>query len=275
MSKSEKKTANSHCHENWCDDWCDDWFDDSCEKKCHNETGNCINSILDICERPKCSSKCNDCHPHPICIICPTGATGPTGTNGATGPAGTKGATGPAGANGATGPTGTCKCENVSCDCTAQIRNVLEKIAIAAETRGTPVSLQINTTNGGTTTSSLSNPSQVGNGIVKLNNGYIVSLCSIAWIRVLGNTSFELLGGITPLSLPDPIQTSCEQVCEKEIRDSLLVGIIYNFMAGGTTTGNSRLNVKAGGIIFAGVSASITDTAITTCKIEIIAPPVA
>ncbi|MBU3191924.1 hypothetical protein K9O30_21135 [Clostridium bowmanii] len=164
-------------------------------------------------------------------------------------------------------------CDN--CDCTSQIRNVLEKISIAAEAMNRPVSLQINTTNGGITTSSISNLSQVGNGIVRLNNGYIVSLYSITWIRVLGNTAFESLGGITPLPLPDPVQTNCEQVCEKEIRDSLLIGTTYNFMVGGTTTGNSRLNVKAVGIIFAGVSATSTDTAITTCKIEIVNPPIA
>ncbi|MGV8981754.1 hypothetical protein [Clostridium sp.] len=242
MSKYEKNPDN--CHRNWCDDQ----LDDSCKKICHNENDNCnINSILDICDRSKCNSKCNDCHTHPICIICPTEAVG---------------------------PDGTCKCKDINCDCTAQIRNVLEKISMAAEAMGYPVSLQINTTNGGTTTSSLSNPSQVGNGIVRLNNGYIVSLCSIAWIRVLGNTSFQSLGGITPLSLPDNVQTSSEQVCEKEIRDNLLIGTIYNIMAGGTTMGNSCLNVKAVGIIFAGVSATNTDTAITTCKIEIVNPSI-
>ena len=169
----------------------------------------------------------------------------------------------------------TCKCKDIYCACTAQIRNILNKIAVEAEAMSHPISLQINTINGGITTSSLSNPSQVGNGIVKLNNGYIVSLSSIAWIRVLGNTTFESLGLITPLLLPDTVQTDCEQICEKEIRDSLFIGTIYNIKAGGTTTGNSCLNVKAVGILFAGVSDTSTDTAITTCKIEIIDPPLA
>ncbi|MGH4141154.1 hypothetical protein [Clostridium sp.] len=203
---------------------------------------------------------CDDCHTHPTCRLCHTRANGPIDLADATSPA---------------DPTRACKCRDIDCDCTAQIRNVLDKISIAAEDMGHPVSLQINTTNGGTTTSSLSNPSQLGNGIVRLNNGYIVSLRSIAWIRVLGNASFESLGSITPLSLFNPIQTNCEQVYEKEIRDNLLIGTTYNFMVGGTTTGNSRLNVKAVGIIFAGVSATSTDTAITSCKIEIVNPPIA
>ena len=119
------------------------------------------------------------------------------------------------------------------------------------------------------TTSSLSNPSQVGNGIVTLNNGIIVSLCSIAWIRVTGNNTFQSLGGITPLPLPEPTQISCEEVCEKAIRDSLNIGTRYNLRAGGTTTGNRQINDKAVGIIFVGNSDTNTDTAITTCQIEI------
>ena len=104
-----------------------------------------------------------------------------------------------------------------------------------------------------------------------LDNGTIITICKIAWVRVTGNNSFQSLG-INPLILPEPPITTCEEACEKAIRDSLIIETVYNIRAGGTATGNRRVNVKAVGVIFVGVSSTNTDTAISTCQIEVANP---
>ena len=136
------------------------------------------------------------------------------------------------------------------------MRNVLLQIAALPGA----VSVQINTESGGTSTGMLSNVAQVGNGIVTLDNGTIVTLCSIAWIRLTGGANMLTF---TPLPLPEPTGATCEEVCESEIRNALTVGVTYNFRAGGTTTGNRAVRLKAVGIVFVG-----NDTAISTCHIE-------
>jgi hypothetical protein len=142
------------------------------------------------------------------------------------------------------------------------MRNVLLQIAEATGS----VNVQINTENGGTETGSITDVSQVGEGIVVLDNGTIITICKIAWIRTT-NQSFEELG-VEPLDLPEPTQSTCEEVCEAAIRNALTIGTIYNIEAGGTATGNRRVNAKDVGVIFVGGSATNTDTAISTCHIE-------
>ncbi|MEH7887294.1 hypothetical protein V7654_23615, partial [Bacillus sp. JJ1609] len=177
--------------------------------------------------------------------------------------------TGPTGLQGPTGPTGICECDVLECTCTEQIRNVLLQIAGATGT----VNVNINTENGGNVTGQLTNVSQVGEGIVVLDDGTIISICKIAWIRT-PNTNFETLG-ITPLILPEPGDVSCEDDCEEEIRNALIVGTTYNISAGGNATGNRRINSKAVGIVFVGQQTGqniTTDTAISTCDIEFADP---
>ena len=135
------------------------------------------------------------------------------------------------------------------------------------------VNVQINTENGGTVTGSLTNVSQVGEGIVRLDDGTIISICKIAWIRT-PNTDFETLG-IVPLVLPEPPEVSCEDDCEQEIRNALTIGTRYNISAGGNATGNRRVNSKAVGIVFLGQQTGnviTTDTAVSTCDIEFADP---
>jgi hypothetical protein len=106
-----------------------------------------------------------------------------------------------------------------------------------------------------------------------LDNGTIISICRIAWIRT-PTTSFEALG-ILPLDLPEPTAVSCEDTCEEEFRQNLAVGTVYNFFAGGNATGNRRLNNVEVGVLYVGQQTGgtiTTDTAISTCDLEFADP---
>ncbi|MCM1989321.1 hypothetical protein [Oceanirhabdus seepicola] len=186
------------------------------------------------------------------------GQPGPPGPKGPPGPPGQQGPPGPQ------GPKGCCEVVNarpiVRCECVLQMKNLLQQLAVIGGVGVDLLGVNIEYKNydvvslnalGGTVT------------IQKAGSNEKVSICKIIALT-LGSGTFTGLG-VSPLSLDDPPLVSCEEVCEKSVRNELeTIGV-----------GNA-VDVKTGGITFSGDITSINvgllilddESALTTCAMD-------
>jgi len=188
----------------------------------------------------------------------PEGPVGPAGATGPEGPVGPAGATGPVGPAGPEGPAGTCECGTLECDCSLQIKNLLSQLS--------GVAVSVNLENGGSSINGKVDTGKLDEGVLILGPDS-VSVCKIAWFSLIGNNTFESLGA-TILDLEEPPQVSCEEICEKGMRDRLVIGDTVSIRAGGTSTGNRRINDVEVGIAILGTDIGKSDIAVETCSIE-------
>lgn len=198
----------------------------------------------------------------------PPGPQGEKGVAGPQGPAGPKGPPGQQGQQGQPGPQGPpgssalkCCCPIVKCECVLQMKNILQQLAAIG---GIRVRLRMLTT--GNIAGIVDSLDALGGTVtlVQGGNNRIENICQIVALTLLQNNTFSGLG-VTPLSLNDPPLATCEEVCEKSVRNELEaigVGNAVQVSAGGANFNGDITSINVGLLILD------DDVAITTCAIE-------
>lgn len=189
------------------------------------------------------------------------GPPGPPGPEGPKGPPGQQGTQGPPGPQGPPGSSGSlCCCPIVRCECVLQMKNLLQQLVAIGG-----IGVRIRSLTTGSIQGSVSSIDTFGGTVTILSgvNNIRANICNIVALTLMSSTFSGL--GVTPLNLIDPPLATCEEACEKSVRNQLgIIGI------------GNMVQVNTGGTAFSGNITSINvgllilndNVALTTCAIE-------